>query len=304
MRNVTSGDYRHGSRRRRAGAVRVGSALAVVVALLSAGCTDAEHIRPADIASDVLSQRVTDAMHVSGFSISETRITLTSGEPPAITQLYPEPDEAVEPTEDPARPPSVRGSEFDVSGSAARAAETLTRCGEEWGMVEVQVLTTSAVATRTTCEVEGEEVRTVLLNDDELPSLPGPVTGETIEQVWAEIAAAGLLEAVTRVEFDVEADRVHILFTGGGPDLTYEWTRGLEVVDSAALSHPSSPDPELGLEGLPAADVATTLDETRAALEDPDAAVRVAVGSAVTGSGVELVLSDVDFNELARVPLG
>lgn len=285
-------------------ASRTGWLLAALVPLLLTGCTDAEHIRPADIAGEVLAQHVTEATMVSGFSISETRITLTSGEPPAITQLYPEPDEAVEPTVDPARPPHVRGGEFDVAAAAARATEALEGCGEEWGMVEVQVLTAAAVATRTTCEVEGQEIRTVQLNDDELPSLPGPITGGTLEQVWDEITAAGLAEAVTRVEFDGEVDRVRIQFSGDATDLTYEWARGLEVVDSAVQSHPSQPGPELGLADLPAADVAATLDEALAGLGDPGAAVRVAVEPAVTGTGPEIVLSDVEYNELARVPLG
>ena len=144
----------------------------------------------------------------------------------------------------------------------------------------------------------------MLLNDDELPSLPGSVTGGTIEQVWDEITTAGLAESVTRVEFDGEADSVGVMFTGDATDLTYEWARGLEVVDSAVLSHPTSPDRELGLPELPAADVAAVLDKTRATLEDPDAAVRVTVEPAPTGHGVDLVLGDVDHNELARVPLG
>lgn len=284
--------------------LRPASRMAIVALspLLLVGCGIEETPRPADIAGEVLAQFVDDATMLSGFTISETRITVTSGEPPSTQQLYPETDEPTEPLLEPAHPFWTHGRNLDVTRAAARAKDSLEQCGENWGMVEVEVLSDSTVATDTVCEIDGQEVHSVLLDDEELPSLPGPVTGTTIETVWSEIEAAGLAETLASVEFDTAADVASIQFSGPSPSRTYEWGRGLDAVTSTVLSHPHPVDGSLDLAALPAADVTAALDEALAGLPDPGLVVRVEVNPTSEG-GAELVLSDVDHNPLATVAL-
>lgn len=275
---------------------------AVAAALLLAGCAgDIDRTDPAAIAAEVLDGYVDDGTLVSGFTISETRLTVTSGEPPTTHQLYPEPDESESPAPTSEHPTWVRGSELDVAGSASRASASLELCGQEWGMVEVQVLSPRAVATRTICEVDGREQYTVQLGDVELPSLPGPVTEATLNQVWGEIEAAGLAEDLSRVEFDTHDDEVRIQFAGPQSDRTYEWVRGLDVVDSRVQSYSGSVAGPLDLDGLAPARIIAALDEVKAGLDDPDQVVRLELRPTVTGA--EMLLEDAEYNLLATVTL-
>lgn len=272
--------------------------------LLLLGCTGTqETARPVDVAGEVLAGFVGDGTMIAGFTISETRITVTSGEPPTTLQLYPATDEPEEPTVEPAHPLWVHGKDFDVEQAVARAQEGLGEC-PDWGMVEVEALSETAVTTDTVCEIDGQDEHTLLLGDDELPSLPGPVTGATVEQVWGEIEAAGLADDLASVEFDTAADVVRIQFSGPSPSRTYEWARGLEGLDSRVLSHPHPVDGSLDFDALPAADVADALDEALAGQADPGLVARVTVHPGPDGAAAELVLGDVDYNPLATVSLG
>lgn len=278
--------------------------MAALLPLLLAGCTDAPE-RPAttDEAQDVLEHFVDDATMIAGFTISETRITVTSGEPPATRQLHPEPDEDIDPVAEPAHPPWVRGSDFDLSGSVARAADSMAECGPGWAMVDVQVLTATAVATRTTCETDGQEVRSVMLNDETLEPLDEPISSQAVAAVWSEIEAAGLTGDVQLVALDRDADIARVWFSGPDARRTYEWNRGLTTPDSRVLSHPSPVTGELDLSVVSAELVSAALDKELAELGGPDAVERILVQPS-DGGGAELLLTDADHTPLATVRLG
>lgn len=288
---------------RRYGVGFLGKVLAATAAVsLLAGCAgDIERTEPAEVAAEVLDAYVTDETLVSGFTISETRITAMTGEPPASRQVYPEPDESETRPVEPAHPIWVPGGELDVTGSASRAVASLEQCGEEWGMAQVQVLSAQAVVTRTICEVDGNRETTILLGDDELPSLPGPITEAMLNQVWGEIEAAGLVEDLVRVEFDLPNDDVKVQFKGPVTDRTYGWIRGLENVDSLSNSHSVPITMLLDLDALAPARIIAALDEVKAGLEDPDRVVRLELQP--TETGAEMLLEDAEYNLLATVTL-
>lgn len=278
--------------------------LAALASLLLVGCTgEPAETSAADMADEVLTQFITDSTMISGFTISPSSITAISGEPPAVHRLQPESEDAGEPVAEPGHPTWVHGRDLDVSGAVSRAVDSLEDCDDQWSMVEVQVLTAGAVATRTTCEDDaGDTAHTVRLNDEVLDTVAEPISGEVLALVWGEIESAGLAEDVVTVALDRSTDVARVMFVGPSPDRTYEWNRGLTVANSQVFSHPAEIPLRLDLTALSAESVSSALDEQLDTLGGADYVERVLIRPNPDGDA-QLVLTDADYMPLATVAI-
>lgn len=269
--------------------------------LLAVACTPNEEQAPIDVAEEMLTEAITPGTRVAGYQITDRAVTLYSGRPVEVQDLYRVGAEgAGNAVEDPAQPLAVPGRDFPLADTFAVARSFIEECDGE-PTVTVWALAPNLTTTDAACD--GREVtRKALLGSEELPPVADPISVEGLTRLWGEVEATGA--RVQRVEVDRGGDEMSVMFTSSDPERLFQWSRGLSVVGSSLMSHPASgPEAQLDLSTLTPEVFGETVGELLTTVDQADVA-RIVVLPESEGAGVQVVLQAEDWTELAYTRIG